>query len=205
MACGGWQRLACALEGIADSVSDGPATYDVFADIVIPSLVGLGTLALAVASVVVARQSFLAEQRARKAAEGNERRAARRRISAAMRRYVMASFGAAIGDGSLALTGSPVLLGLEAGDEAVSSAEPHAEALWEEVEKLISRLPSEQYPSAKALAADTTGAALASIRDWMRSPAAWDLGTRYRAALLVTNQKALVEAYEKELENYRAL
>lgn len=188
-----------------DATNRGPGTYDVFAEIVIPLLVGVGTLALAVASVVVARQSFLAEQRARKAAEQNDRRASRHRLGAAMRRYVMASLGTAIGDDSLAVAGSPVLLGLEAGDEALASAEPHAEALWEEVDKLVDGLPREPYATAKALAADTTGAALATIRGWMRSPAAWDLDTRDRAAFLLTNQKALVEAYEKEIADKRPL
>lgn len=196
MSCDGWQGIACALERIAIESAEGPGAYEVFAEIVIPLFVGVGTLLLAVASVYVAQQSHVNQRRSNERAEALEYRAERQRIGAYARQWLLAFVSQRVGTRALEVTESPPYLYLLLGDEVSASTQPFADDFLEEIRGFVQQLPAEHTPEADAYAQELSGRALFSTRTWVRDPQDWLDTKDQRAAAFETDLEQVRAAYE---------
>jgi len=173
MGCDGWQRIACSLERIATGSERGPGTYEVFAEIVIPLFVGVGTLALAVASVYVAYKSHVSQKRATDRAEVLQHRSERTQIGAIVRQLVLALAAKRIGMEAATTQESAAYISLVLNDEISASTQANASELLQDVQELVREIPGERNDDADALASELSAAALVSMRAWVKEPEQW--------------------------------
>lgn len=162
----------------------------------IPLFVGVGTLALAVASVYVAHQSHESQRRFAQRAEDSEDKGERQRIGSLARQWVLAHTHERVGSKRLTISEAPPYLYLVLGDEVSASSQPHAAEFLREIRALVRQLPGESSREADTYAAELSASALFSTRMWVKDPLDWSIKKAIRVRDAEVELKPLRAEYE---------
>jgi hypothetical protein len=205
MKCRGWQRIACALEEIAANTGQGRDTYDWWAQIWIPALIGLGSLLIGVGALLLTHRAYVYERDARAASDQAARLAERTRIMVLGRRFLLASYATKLGvEGNQDSGERPSELRLELSEEVELSDEPFGRELYLEVIFARDELPDYYDVEADAYAGLVSGAAQMSLREWARDPEQWKKRQAIRKLTIETHLGPVRERYERERKRREA-
>lgn len=189
MNCVGWREVLCSLEEIARNTGPNePSAFDAWASIVLPAIAAAASVAVALAALLVARQSHNFAVESREKDEQARHREERSRLAAMARSRGMSSYARS---GGLAMTDGVemALLGYHLREEAAASdelfaAEMHTDYAWLETQFLVPTTPGADRVGSVVLSA-----ILSSVRQWVRDPQTWhdSSDVRRTAAVLAIN------------------
>ncbi|MDY0892994.1 hypothetical protein [Frigoribacterium sp. CFBP9030] len=199
MECGGWQRIACALEEIAANTGQGRDAYEWWAQIWIPALIGLGSLLIGAAALLLTHRYQVHETKTRTKADAVARLADRTRIMVLGRRVLLKTYEVRLGmDSGWELGNDPGSLMLEMGEEVALTSEPYANEVLSQVRVACEKLPNYRSEAADAYAGIVSGAAQFSLRQWARNPEGWKERQATRDDIVETHLELVRKVYDIE-------
>ncbi len=184
-----WFRFLVLLAKISgNSSAPDTSVFDWWSRIIIPSAAAAASLGVAVAALLVARQSFSFAKDSRDRDEAERHRSERSRLGEMARSRALAAYAKS---GGLSMPGGidSAILGFELREQMSSSAEDFAEDLHGEFEAINKRFLPTGTPNADQVGAVVMSSAMASVRSWIQDPEHWraETETRRAAALIATN------------------
>jgi hypothetical protein len=180
MDCDGWRRLACAVEEVARNTEPaGLGAFDIWSRLVLPALIGLGTITLSASSFYVTYKSHRAVEAAREVEELRRRKAERQALLDVAQRVVTQVISQVYrpdAEWSVFFGCRVEMMSL-----AQANEEPHAYAAYDEFDDLVAEAV-EPENRIGALPGAFIGLATKSLQAWARDPEAWLKNTDARVA-----------------------